>query len=81
MISFSGNVCVCPVCVLVISRFWTPDVIDCLFFSKTALTIFLKLCTMLDITDFPVKIKVFWELLENGSNDFNKKVHEDRGDR
>ena len=29
----------------------------------------------------PVKIEVFWELIENGSNDFNKKLHEDRGER
>ena len=29
----------------------------------------------------PVKILVFWDYLGNGSNDFNKKLHEDRGER
>ena len=29
----------------------------------------------------PVKIEVFWTFLKNGSNDFWKKLHEDRGDR
>ena len=29
----------------------------------------------------PVKIEVFRDFLENGSNDFDKKFHEDRGER